>query len=173
MEIRALRPDDDRSRFSCGNPDLDRFFLKYAGLNQFVNHIGATYVAVEGQAIAGFVTVAPGQIEAAALPSSSLTGRLPRYPVPILRLARMAVSKAIQRRGVGSELLRFVLKLALKMSRDYGCMGVAVDAKPEAVGFYERFDFRRKEAAAGLLHTGPKPVLLFISIHTINDGLQR
>jgi GNAT superfamily N-acetyltransferase len=172
MEIRALRPSDDRSRFSSGNLDLDRFLSKYAGQNQFANHIGATYVAVEGALILGFVTVAPGQIEAADLPPSTLTGRLPRYPVPILRLARMAVARSLQRQGVGSELLRFVFELALKMSRDYGCTGVTVDAKPEAVGFYERFDFRRKEAASGLLHTGPKPVMLFLNIHTIKDGSQ-
>src|SRR5438046_4463365 len=97
MEIRALRPSDDRSRFSSGNADLDRFFSNYAGQNQFVNHIGATYVAVEGALILGFVTVAPGQIESSELPPSTLTGRLPRYPVPILRLARMSVAQSLQR----------------------------------------------------------------------------
>lgn len=35
IEIRALREDDDRSQFHSGDPDLDRFFHKFAGQNQF------------------------------------------------------------------------------------------------------------------------------------------
>src|ERR1043166_501479 len=173
MEIRALRPNDDRTRSSCGNADLDRFFTRYAAQNQFENHSGTTFVAVEGDLIAGFVTVAPGQIEAADLPPSTLTGRLPRSPLPILRLARMGVAQTIQRKGVGSELLRFVFELGLKMSEDYGCVGVCVDAKSEAIEFYEPFDVRRMEASSGQLRIGPKPTLLFISMHTIRDGLRR
>ncbi len=53
MEIRALRESDSRSVFSSGDPDLDRFFLKYAGQIQFRHHIGATYVAAEGERMAG------------------------------------------------------------------------------------------------------------------------
>ena len=60
----------------------------------------------------------------------------------------------------------------LTRARRYGCRAVTVDAKPEAVGFYERYDFRRKEAASGQLHTGPKPVTLSIGIPTIKDGLR-
>jgi hypothetical protein len=59
IQIRGLEPGDDRSRFSSGNPDLDRFFHRFAGQNQFRHHIGVTYVAVEGGDILGFVTIAP------------------------------------------------------------------------------------------------------------------
>ena len=48
VEIRALARDDDRSDFSCGQPDLDRFFEHYAGQNQFKLHLAVTYVAVAG-----------------------------------------------------------------------------------------------------------------------------
>ena len=54
MEIRALRESDDRSQFQSGEADLDRFLRKYAGQNQFRHHIGTTYVAVEGNRIAGY-----------------------------------------------------------------------------------------------------------------------
>ncbi len=42
MEIRPLREADDRTTFHSGEPDLDRFFVKYAGQNQFRHHIGTT-----------------------------------------------------------------------------------------------------------------------------------
>ena len=60
MEIRRLRPDDDRSRFRSGEHDLDRFFRAYAGQNQFRHHFGVTYVAVDDGDVLGFLTVAPG-----------------------------------------------------------------------------------------------------------------
>lgn len=58
LVIRRLQPEDDRSQFRSGNVELDRFFLRYAGQNQFRHHIGTTYVAVdEGSGILGFATV--------------------------------------------------------------------------------------------------------------------
>jgi len=95
MEIRALRRSDDRSVFRSGDPDLDRFLQKYAGQNQFRHHLGATYVAVEGDHIAGYATVAPGHIEVEDLPVARRR-RLPRYPLPILRLARLAVDESFR-----------------------------------------------------------------------------
>ena len=54
-EIRPLAPDDDRSGFSCGHADLDRFFEHYAGQNQFKLHLAVTYVAVVAARVAGHV----------------------------------------------------------------------------------------------------------------------
>ncbi|MBI4701116.1 MAG: GNAT family N-acetyltransferase [Deltaproteobacteria bacterium] len=123
MEIRPLRETDDRGGLRSGDPELDRFFAKFAGQNQFRHHLGTTYVAVEDNRICGFATVAPGNVEAEALPAT-LRRRLPRYPLPVLRLARLAVDGAAQGGGVGNALLRHVFLLALKMSEEYGCVGV-------------------------------------------------
>src|SRR5207249_2996662 len=111
MEIRALRPSDDRSAFTSGNEALDRFFLRYSGQNQFRNYLGVTYVAVDGARILGFVTVAPRHIDVEDLPER-LRRKVPRYPMPALGLARLAVDRSAQSMGLGGELLRFVLKLA-------------------------------------------------------------
>jgi len=47
ITVRRLEPEDDRTNFRSGNVDLDRFFARYAGQNQFRHHIGTTYVAVD------------------------------------------------------------------------------------------------------------------------------
>ena len=78
MEIRALREGDDRSWFQSGDPDLDRFFQRFAGQNQSKHYLGVTYVAVDGDAILGFATVAPGHIEIEGLPAF-VRRKLPRY----------------------------------------------------------------------------------------------
>jgi GNAT superfamily N-acetyltransferase len=167
VEIRALRPADDRARFRSGDPDLDRFFQAYAGQNQFRHHIGTTYVAVEGRNLCGYLTVAAGSIEIEDLPAAARR-RLPSYPLPIPRIARLAVDAAFQGRGVGRELLRFALGLALRMRRDYGCVGVVVDAKPAAVPFYRRFGFVPLEVAEGLSEARPAPVAMFLSAREIS-----
>jgi predicted N-acetyltransferase YhbS len=166
VEIRALRQTDDRTRFRSGDADLDRFFQAYAGQNQFRHHIGTTYVAVEGREICGYVTVAAGSVEIDDLPAAARR-KLPGYPLPVLRVARLAVAAAFQGSGVGRELLRFALGLALRMRTDYGCIGVVVDAKPGAVPFYSRFGFVLLEAIEGLSEARPAPVVMFLSAREV------
>ena len=166
MEIRALRQTDDRSRFHSGDAELDRFFQSYAGQNQFRHHIGTTYVAVEDREVCGYVTVAAGSVEIDDLPAP-VRRRLPGYPLPVLRIARLAVDASFQGSGVGHELLRFALGLALRMRSDYGCIGVVVDAKPGAVTFYRAFGFVPLEAVEGLSDARPAPVAMFLSAREI------
>ena len=83
MEIRALRPNDDRSAFQSGDEALDLFFHRYAGQNQFRAHIGVTYVAIEAGHILGFATVSPRHVDIEDLPERTRK-KLPRYPVPVL-----------------------------------------------------------------------------------------
>jgi GNAT superfamily N-acetyltransferase len=161
VEIRRLRASDDRSRFRSGDPDLERFFRSYAGQNQFRHHVGVTYVAVEGGEVLGYLTVAPGGIEIDDLPAALQKG-LPHYPLPVLRLARLAVDYRVRGRGLGEQLLRFALGLALTMTEDYGCVGVSVDAKPGAEGFYARYGFRAIDVVEGLSDARPRPTPMFL-----------
>ena len=163
MEIRRLGPDDDRSRFRSGNPDLDRFFALYAGQNQFRHHLGTTYVALEDGAIVAFATVAPSEIAPADRPKGRAL-KLPRYPLPVLRLARLAVDERAQGRGVGRALLRAVFRLARRMAEDLGCVGFLVDAKPDAVSFYAKLGFVALEARSGFLGDRPVPQPMFIEL---------
>lgn len=166
MEIRALREQDDRASFSSGDPDLDRFFAKYAGQNQFKHHLGMTYVAIEAGAVWGFVTVSAGHIEVEDLPES-LARRLPRYPLPILRVARLAVSKEAQGKGVGGALLYTTFRLALPQAGSVGCIGVVVDAKPGAESWYGRYGFMPLAVLEGASSARPRPTPMFLALETV------
>lgn len=172
MDVRALRATDDRTTFRSGDPDLDRFLAKYAAQNQFRHHIGTTYVAVEDRRVLGYVTVAAGHIEGEALPAS-VRGKLPSYPLLVLRLARLAVDSAAQRRGVGKALMRHVFMMALRMAEDYGCVGIVVDAKPDAVAYYEAFGFVGVELTTGEIESRPRPTPMFLSLGLIRAALPR
>jgi GNAT superfamily N-acetyltransferase len=166
MEIRLLRPDDDRSQFESGDPDLDGFLRRYAGQNQFRHHIGTTYVAIASGHILGYATIAPGSLEIDEAPPAVRKG-LPAYPLPILRLARLATDKSARGQGIGRALLRTVFKLALSMARDFGCAGVVVDSKKDSVRFYEGLGFVRIDVVEGALESRPRPVAMFIPIQDI------
>jgi GNAT superfamily N-acetyltransferase len=170
VEIRLLRPDDDRSGFSCGQADLDRFFAHYAGQNQFKLHLAVSYVAVMNDRIAGFATVAVGALERASLPGERLRKRMPSYPLPVLRLARLGVDSRAQGHGIGKALLEHVLRLALEQRDRLGCVGVVTDAKPDAVGFYDSLGFAPLAGVReGILHGEPTP--MFLAIDTIASAL--
>jgi GNAT superfamily N-acetyltransferase len=172
MEIRALRPSDDRAAFQSGDEDLDRFFRRYAGQNQFRHYLGVTYVAVDAGRVLGFATVAPRHVDIEELPERARK-KLPRYPLPVLGLARLAVDKSAQSTGLGAQLLRFVLKLAAKMADEVGCAGVVVDAKAGAIDFYAKYGFTPFEAIEGQSEVRPRPTATWLPNQAIKAAGER
>jgi GNAT superfamily N-acetyltransferase len=170
IEIRALHKNDDRSSFKCGDIDLDRYFQRFAGQNQFRHHIGTTYVAIADQQIAGFVTISSGEMVAEAL-EATIKMRLPNYPLPVLRMVRLAVDKTFQGKGLGKQLLKTVLLMALDMRERYGCIGIVVDAKPKAIDFYKSFGFIELELVGGELRERPQPVPIFLPVALIEKAV--
>lgn len=170
IEIRALREGDDRTAFRSGDDDLDRFFHRFAGQNQFCHHLGVTYVAVQDRSVLGYATVAAAHVEIEDLPPATRR-KLPRYPLPVLRLARLAVDQSARGQGVGLQLLRFVLRLARQMADEYGCVGVVEDAKPEAEAFYAKYGFAAVDAVEGRSDACPAPTPMFLSMRAISDAI--
>jgi len=169
-EIRPLARDDDRGGFCCGQADLDRFFEHYAGQNQFKLHLAVTYVAVVAGRIVGFSTVAASALERESIPSARLRKRLPSYPLPVLRVARLGVDTRAQGLGIGKALLRHMLGLAFEQRDRLGCVGVVTDAKPEAVKFYEALGFVALEGVREGQLVG-EPLPMFLGIGTIAAAL--
>lgn len=167
-----LRSGDDRSAFRSGDIELDRFFQRYAGQNQYRHYIGTTYIAEVEGCIAGFVTISSGEMTTEQLQSVTKK-RLPDYPIPVLRMARMAVDERHQGLRLGERLLQMVLELAADMRNRFGCVGVVVDAKPKAVAYYERYGFIRLETVAGELGDRPQPAPMFLSMHFIIKALSK
>jgi GNAT superfamily N-acetyltransferase len=164
VEIRPLQPADDRKSFRSGDGALDLYFHLYAGQNQFRHHIGVSYVAVEGKRILGFVTVSPASLDAGDLPSGR---KAPPYPVPILRVARLAVHETARGLGLGKALLRFAVELAERLANEFGCVGLVVDAKAGAEEFYRRYGFVPLDAVEGALPRRPEPTPMFLALGSV------
>lgn len=65
----------------------------------------------------------------------------------------------------------FVLRLALTMADDYGCVGVVVDAKPGVEAFYAKYGFVAIEALEGRSDARPAPAPMFLSIREIRGAV--
>lgn len=167
--IRPLLESDDRSNFESGDAHLDRFFRVYAGQNQFRHHVSVTYVFAEEAEILGYVTVAGGEMTVDRLPRGAK--KFPRYPLPILRVGRLAVSRSARGAGIGAQLLRHALGLAVSMAGTTGCVGVLVDPKTGAEGFYQRFGFERVHVLEGEILTGSSYVSQFLALAKIHAAL--
>lgn len=138
-----LQRDHDRTRFSCGEPALDEYLARFARQNQ-ESGVARTFVVVRDAdpvQILGYYSLAVGAIDKANLPASAAR-RFPSFPLPIARLARLAVDQSQQGKGLGEYLLLDALFRCLRVAEEIGITAVLIDAKHErAKAFYARYEF--------------------------------
>jgi len=138
--IEKLRPDHAIDGFDCGREELNRYLSRYAWANQQAG-AAQTYVGLVGDAVVGYYTLAVGQITREEAPER-LTKGLARHPVPVMLLARLAVTLNFKGQGVGKALLRDAMQRTLQAAEIAGIRAFAVHAKDDdAKRFYEKFDF--------------------------------
>jgi len=158
---------DPGSGFACGEPALDAFFSRHALPNDR-RGLGRTFVLRRSPddhaglpPILGFYTLSMAALDAGRVPPGLRAG-LPRYPVPVALVGRLAVDARAQGRGVGERLLTDALLRVVEASRLIACLGVIVDAKsPKAVGFYLRYGFLLLEPEA------PFPRRMLLAMETV------
>jgi len=155
--IEPLGSNHERAAFSCGVPELDSYIRQQAG-QDLKRKLAAVFVlAADNQAIAGFYTLSARSILASELPPD-IEKKLPRYPLPVTLLGRMAVARSLQGKGLGELLLFDALDRALRGSRHVASWAVVVDAKAGARDFYLNHDF---------LPLPSQPGRLFLPMKTI------
>ena len=141
--IEPLQRDHDRTRFDCGEPALDEYLARFARQNQ-ESGVARTFVAVrdgEPFRVVGYYSLAVGAIDKANLPPPAAR-RFPNFPLPVARLARLAVDRGEQGKGLGEDLLLDALSRCLRVAEDVGIAAVLIDAKHErAKAFYARYEF--------------------------------
>jgi ribosomal protein S18 acetylase RimI-like enzyme len=141
--IQSLSDRHERDRFDCGEPPLNDYLRRYARQNQ-ERGVSRTFVALpEGeQVVVGFYSLAAGSVAFESVPDA-LRRRLPRYPVPVAHLGRLATCRSVRGRGLGEALLFDALQRTLRVAEEIGIVAVDVRAKTErARAYYERYSFR-------------------------------
>jgi GNAT superfamily N-acetyltransferase len=140
LRIEKLHRKHAVEEFACGQTDLDRFLIRHALQAQQVGS-ALTYVGLSDQAVVGYYTLVVGEVRHADAPERVIKG-MPRHPIPLMVLARLAVHRDWQGRRIGSGLLLDALMRTLQAADIGGIRALAVHAKDEtAASFYRHFGF--------------------------------
>src|ERR1041384_7809828 len=148
--------------FDCGVPELNDYLKRYAGQN-YRKGLGNTFVLVPGGKkadAAGYHTLSMAQVDLHSLSKSHRKG-LPKYPVPAVRLSRLAVDRKWQGQGLGEMLLMDAIHRVVAAVQSVAAKFMIVDAKSEkATGFYLKYGFHPFESG---------PPSLAVSIDTLKS----
>jgi GNAT superfamily N-acetyltransferase len=163
MTVWTFHPIDNtfnREAFDCGNEQLNTYLKRFARQNHDRN-ISRTFVALknpEDTEIAGFYSICMAQVSHTSF-SEKEQKRLPRYPIPAMRLSQLAVDQSAQGQGLGKIMLARVLDTAIELSETVGIYAVVVDAIDEAAKtFYMKY---------GFVAFVDQPMTLFLPIRSI------
>ena len=154
---RPLGPDCDCSGFDSGQPALDTWLRRNAQKSQS-SGAARTYVITAGQAVIGYYALAVGSVSRA-----EATGQVRRNmpdPIPVMLLARLAIDRRWQGRGLGVALLRDAALRTLQAAEIAGIRAMVVHAiSVDAARFYRYFGFQPAANSELTLMTTPSALL--------------
>jgi predicted N-acetyltransferase YhbS len=159
--IEKLRADHQTDTFDCGTKALNRYLTRFAWQNQRADS-SQTYLALIGEQVVGYYTLTVGEVRYAVAPERLAKG-LPRYPVPVMILARLAVERSFQGQRLGQGLLLDALRRTLQAAEVAGIRAVLVHAKDDSArAFYENFGFEPFPADSLILYRLLKDIRLML-----------
>jgi len=140
LRLERLSSTHDLSKFDSGNEILDSWLKRHAISAQAMDS-ARTFVTVQGERVAGYVSLTMGSVQRADAPAKLVRG-LPGYPVGMVLIARLAIDRSEQGRGLGRRLLADALRMAVVAGEAAAARLVVVDAIDErAAQFYRHHGF--------------------------------
>lgn len=140
--IEDLNSGRDRTAFNCGRESLDTFLKRYASQNQKAG-VCRTYIALRPNEsiVLGYHSISAGAVAFDDLPEAQRK-RLPKYPVPVAHLGRLAVDRSVQGCGLGEFLLMDAFMRITAAADTIGIHAIEVVAIDESARrFYRRYGF--------------------------------
>ena len=100
-----------------------------------------TFVVCESDKVIGYFSLTVGQVDVLAAPERFRKG-MGQYPIPVVILARLAVCRQYQGRGIGVGLLQDAVRRTLLIAEQAGVRAMLTHPIDEdAARFYSRFGF--------------------------------
>ena len=156
-----------RSTFDCGNQDLNDFLARFA---RQAHESGAskTYVAIDaadGTTVYGYYTLTPGEVAFSRVPAAARPGGSGGFPVGCIRLAKLAIARAMQGEGLGGQLLTAAGHRCIRASAEAGGSALLIDAKNDRVAAWY--------ALYGAVPLNDSPLSLMLPYATFLDALAK
>jgi GNAT superfamily N-acetyltransferase len=170
LDVRPIRTGDRLRGMSLGDAAFTplKTFLQRDALEFERQSLARTYGAFTGdpQRIVGYVTLVCGEVVTAdgdGCLIADLDYRYSQYPA--VKIARLAVDQSVQGIGLGRELVNLALGTTVReICPAVGCRFVMVDAKKNAVKFYERCGFTLLDTPANREREAP---VMFVDLSKI------
>jgi len=143
----------DAATFHCGQAALDEYIRRYASqdVRRNLARVFVASPAGDRRRLAGYFTLSAGSVRCSDLPAA-LARKLPRYPVPVALIGRLAVDSDFQRKGLGAILFADACRKVVQASAVLAVAGIVVDAKDvSAARFYAHFGFVPMPGQSGRL----------------------
>ena len=135
-----LAPRHKLEEFDCGKPVLNDWLVRHARQAQGAGST-KTFVAADEDQVLGYFSLTVGQIDTFEVPERMRKG-MGHYPLPVVLLARLAVSTSVQGRGLGWGLLQDAIARTVLISEQAGVRAMLThQLDQEATAFYTRFGF--------------------------------
>lgn len=126
--------------FDCGKLALNDWLLRHARQAQGSGS-AKTFVVADDDRVAGYFSLTVGQIDTLDAPERIRKG-MGQYPLPVVILARLAVSAQDQGRGIGFGLLQDAIRRTMLIAEQAGIRAMLTHPIDEdAARFYTRFGF--------------------------------
>ncbi|WP_255093883.1 GNAT family N-acetyltransferase [Synechococcus sp. J7-Johnson] len=127
--------------FDCGKPTLNHWLLHHARQAQTGGSARTFVVADEETRVAGYYSLTVGQVDTVEAPERIRQG-MGRFPLPVVILARLAVSGENHGRGLGLGMLQDTIRRTLVIAEQAGIRAILTHPIDEdAARFYTRFGF--------------------------------
>jgi len=140
MAPQALGQQHHLEGFDCGKPALNEWLVRHALQAQGAGSC-KTFVVTGGEQLAGYFSLTVGQIDTLEAPERMRKG-MGQHPLPVVILARLAVSKLHQKQGIGVALLQDAIRRTLQIGEQAGLRALLTHPiDEEAAAFYTRFGF--------------------------------
>ena len=143
MSLRGPQPLGPQHRlegFECGKPALSEWLLRHARQAQSAGS-AKTFVVTDDDRVVAYFSLTVGQINTLEAPQRARKG-MGQYPLPVVVLARLAVSQQHQGRGIGIGVMQDAIRRTVLIAEQAGIRALLthpIDA--EATRFYTRFGF--------------------------------
>lgn len=126
--------------FDCGKHSLNDWLLRHA-LQAQGSGSARTFVVSDGATVLGYYSLVVGQVEPIEATERVRKG-MGQYPIPVMVLARLAVSQTAQGQGIGVGLLQDAIRRTLNVAEQVGIRALLTHPIDDAAArFYQRFGF--------------------------------
>ncbi|MCZ0860160.1 GNAT family N-acetyltransferase [Methanocorpusculum sp. MG] len=161
LTVKPLHAGIDRTHFCCSEQYLNDYFKEDA-LKDHEYLYSITKVMEHEGHIVGFFTLVTDTINPNSVETS--VGKKYEYTkLPAVKIARLATDTQYLGKGIGTAMMIWIFRIVADLTSDVGCRVITVDAKRDAVGFYQKFAFHpvqsKKETDTVPMYLDIKPLL--------------